>query len=197
MRRFAPLLLFVIGFCVPAQAQESRTGSLFIVARPELPDRNFGDSVVLVTHPGMGGPIGVIINKPTDVPLAVLFPDNDRLANLPDRIFRGGPVSPMAISFVFRAPQKPEDALEILDGIYYSNDRELLATLLARDKPVEGLRVFAGYSGWAPGQLENEVTRGDWGLLPPDAKTIFEMKPERVWPELNAKASATAVIHRR
>jgi len=69
--------------------------------------------------------------------------------------------------------------------------------LLERDKPTEGLRVFIGYSGWAPGQLEGEVERGDWNRVDADARSLFSRRPESLWNELDFKASATQVLFTR
>jgi putative transcriptional regulator len=66
--------------------------------------------------------------------------------------------------------------------VYFSADRQLLRSLLGRAKPMEGLRIFIGYSGWSPGQLEAEIARGDWTLAPADADAIFSRRTERPWP---------------
>jgi putative transcriptional regulator len=134
--------------------------------------------------------VGVIINRPTDVKLSSLFPDIERLRARDDKVFFGGPVSRGDLVFVFRAPKAPEDAIEVLDGVYLSSSQELLRGLLGRETPVEGLRVFAGHAGWGPGQLEREVARGDWHLSRADAKTIFDSKPEGLWRELERRASS-------
>jgi len=67
-------------------------------------------------------------------------------------------------------------------GIYLSSSRELLQQLLGREKPLEGLRIYIGHSGWAPGQLEAEIARGAWTLEHADPDTIFKGKPEHPWP---------------
>ncbi|MGE5617131.1 MAG: YqgE/AlgH family protein, partial [Bacillota bacterium] len=76
---------------------------------------------------------------------------------------------------------------------YLSSDRELLDKLFQRDRPLEDVRVYAGHAGWAPGQLEREIARGDWYLAPADAHTIFDARPEAMWPALLRKAMATKV----
>jgi putative transcriptional regulator len=157
--------------------------TILIVARDELPDPNFKDSIVLVMNHIGPAPVGFILNRPTHVPVSRLFPDVQRLAALDDKIYFGGPVDIESVSFLFRADKRPENATEVLDGIYLSTNRELLRELLARDKPMEGLRIFVGYSGWARGQLENEIARGDWTLRPADASTIFDNKSEHPWPD--------------
>jgi putative transcriptional regulator len=167
-----------------AQAEEARPAeAILITARGELQDPFFRDAVVLVTN-GIGrGPVGVIMNRPTRMPVARLFPDIETLAKVNARVYFGGPVRPGAVSFLFRAGVPPEHATAILDGIYLSTDEDLLRTLLARDHPMEGLRIFAGHSGWAPGQLEAEIARGDWKLEPAKPDRVFEWRRELPWPE--------------
>ena len=83
-----------------------------------------------------------------------------------------------------------------MDGVYMTGNVDLLRELLSRDKSAESVRVFAGYAGWAPGQLEGEISRGDWRWFKAEARSIFERKPEGLWPELNRRANATtASIH--
>src|SRR5207249_1126471 len=82
-------------------------------------------------------------------------------------------------SFLFRADTPPEHAMQILDGVYVSTNGELLRKLLARDKPMEGLHIFVGHSGWAHGQLEAEIARGDWTLAPAETDAIFHGKSDR------------------
>ena len=175
-------LLFVLAAC--AGSGETRSpDAILITARGELQDPFFKEAVVLVTN-GLGpGPVGVIINRPTRVPVSRLFPDIEAVAKLNAKVYFGGPVRPAAVSFVFRAAARPEHAIAILEGIYLSTDEDLLRTLLARDKPMDGLRIFAGYSGWAPGQLEAEIARGDWKLEPAKPEKVFEWRRELPWPE--------------
>ena len=192
VRSARALLAFVLAIGSAALAAEP-SASLFLVAKPQLADPNFGQSVVLLTQFGRLGSMGVIVNRPTGLALARVFTDVKRLAQADDKFFFGGPVSRDVLLFVFHAPEKPDEAFEVLDGVYISSDKELLQELLGRDKPLEALRVFMGYAGWAPGQLEAEISRGDWDVVQADARTIFAKKPEAVWPELSRRASETTV----
>jgi putative transcriptional regulator len=176
------LVLFGISWPTPAAGAKPLTAML-LVARAELPDPNFKGSVVLVMNHIAAAPVGVIVNRPTRIPVARLFPELQRLAPLDDKVYFGGPVDIESIYFLFRAAKPPEDATEVVDGVYVSTSRELLRELLSRDKPMEGLRVFFGFAGWAPGQLEREIARGDWTLAPAAASAIFDGKSERPWPE--------------
>ena len=188
-------LLLLLAFALPAFGDDAPpTRSTFLVARKNLPDPFFHDSVVWVTNYGGPAPVGVIVNRPTEIRLASVFPDIERLRSGDERLFFGGPVKREELVFIFRAAEPPPEAIEILDGVYMSSNGELLRELLGGESPVDGLRVFAGHSGWGPGQLESEVARGDWHLTRADAKAIFEKKPETLWRELERRASAIIAL---
>ena len=178
----AVLVLCGVVWSTPADNATPLT-TVLLVARADLPDPNFKDSIVVVMNNIGPAPVGVIINKPTRLPVSQLFPEIERLARVGDKVYFGGPVAIDSVLFLFRAEKPPEGATEVVDGVYVGTKRELLRELLARDKPMEGLRIFIGYSGWAPGQLEGEIARGDWTLAPADASAIFDRKSERPWPE--------------
>ena len=156
--------------------------AILIKARAQLPDPFFADSVVLVMNNLGPAPVGVVINRPTPLPVARLFPDLKRLAELNDRVYFGGPVGIESVWFLFRAARAPEHAIRACDGVYLSASRELLLRLLDRDKPMDGLRIFMGHSGWGPGQLEAEIARGDWTLAHAEPDEIFSGKSEHPWP---------------
>lgn len=184
MTRTLCVFLLVLGMSWPASADTAKpVTTILIVARAELPDSNFKDAVVLVMNNLGPAPAGLIINRPTRIPVSELFPDVKRLAQLDDKVYFGGPVQIESVSFLFRADTPPEDAVQVLDGVYLSRDGELLRKLLGREKPMEGLRIFIGYSGWGPGQLQVEIARGDWTLAPADISAIFSGKSEHPWPE--------------
>lgn len=188
MARALTSLLAMLLLALPALAEESPPGKgLLLTARSELRDPNFRGSVVVVTNNAGYGPIGVILNRPTRVPVSRLFPAIEKLAALEDKVYFGGPVAGGAISFLYRG-DKPEigDAVRVVEGVYWSGNQELLVKLLGRDKPLEGLQLFVGYSGWAPGQLEREIARGDWKVENASPATIFGPRPQHPWPEREA-----------
>ena len=165
--------------------------SILIIGRPELPDDDFADSVILVMNNMGPGTVGVILNRPTKMGISQLFPDIKRLAQLHDRVYFGGPVELGTVWFLVRAATPPEHAIKTCDGVYLSADRQLLLKLLGRDKPMEGLRIFIGHSGWAPGQLEAEIDDGDWMLDRARPDAIFNGKSEHPWPGPGAPDSTT------
>jgi len=127
-------------------------------------------------------PVGIIINRPMPIPVSRLFPDIKRLAQVPDKVYFGGPVDFGSVWFLFRAATPPEHAIKACEGVYLSADGRLLLQLLGRDKPMDGLRIFVGHSGWAPGQLEAEIDRRDWTLKGAEMEAIFSGKSEHPWP---------------
>ena len=165
--------------------------AILLVARAELPDPNFADSVVLVMNNLGPAPVGVIINRPTQYAVSHLFPDLKRLAQMPDKVYFGGPVEIEMVWFLFRSATRPQHAIQALDDIYISADRDLLLGLLGRDKPMDGLRIFVGHAGWAPGQLEAEIARKDWTLERAEPGTIFNGQSEHPWPAPHAPGRST------
>jgi putative transcriptional regulator len=174
-------LLLLISWPTSADDAKPLT-AILLVARAELSDSDFADSIVLVMNNLGPAPVGVIINKPMQVPVSHLFPHLKRLAPLHDKVYFGGPVEFGSVWFLFRATRPPEHALQACDGVYLSANPELLLQLLGRDKPMDGLRIFIGHSGWGPGQLEAEIANGDWTLQRAESEGIFHGKSEHRWP---------------
>lgn len=177
--------------CADAKPADGRPE--FLVARKDLLDPNFHDAVVLLTKRGPEGAVGFIVNRRTDVPLAKALPETKALQGLDARLYFGGPVMRDVVIFLFRSPTERAGATEILPGVQASSSSSLLDELLARAKPTDGLHVFAGLAGWGPGQLESELERGDWGLVPADAQSIFDEKPATLWARLYPRAFAVQV----
>ena len=184
------LALGVLPRATPAADADPLT-AILITARAQVRDPFFGDSVVLVMNNLGPEPVGVVVNRPTPLTVAHLFPDLKHLAQLNDRVYFGGPVEFGSVWFLFRAAKPPDHAVRACEGVYLSASRELLLRLLERDKPMEGLRIFAGHAGWGPGQLEAEIARGDWTLARAEPDAIFSGKPEHPWPAPQAPKGGT------
>jgi putative transcriptional regulator len=177
-----PLLILCRGSSAAPAPGAKPINAILITARSDLTDPDFANSVVLVMNNLGPAPVGLIINRPTPVPVSHLFPDLKQLAHVPDKVYFGGPVEFETVWFLVRAAKPPEHAFPTCDGVYLSADKRLLLQLLARAKPMEGLRLFIGHAGWAPGQLEQEIASGSWHLKRADANAIFSGKSEHPWP---------------
>jgi putative transcriptional regulator len=176
-------LLFLSGSSRPAPGADANPlNAILIIARDNLPDSNFADSIVLVMNNLALGPVGIIVNRPMQIPVSRLFPDIERLAQVSDKAYFGGPVDFGSVWFLIRAVTPPEHSIKACDGVYLSADRQLLLRLLGRNKPTDGLRIFLGHAGWAPGQLEAEIERRDWTSKRADMEAIFSGKSEHPWP---------------
>jgi putative transcriptional regulator len=159
MKRHCRTALFaLLVLAAGAHAQSSPT-AIFLVARPGMPDPNFRESVVLVVQSERAETTGVIINRPTNRSLAELLP-SERFEHFTDPIFFGGPVAPQGLFALFQSAKYSGPAVPMLPGIYLAVLPDSVDALVS--KPPEKMRFFSGYSGWAPGQLQAEIERGDW-----------------------------------
>ena len=158
----------------------SLVGSL-LVATPALRDPSFERSVVLLVAHEPGGAMGVVLNRATEVPVSEVLGDWGGLAHDPAVLFEGGPVQPDSAICVARA--RPgvgrlagfQPFFGSLGTVDLGREPEQL-----RDR-VDGVRVFAGYAGWSPGQLEHEIESGSWftfDALPGDP---FMTRPDDLW----------------
>ena len=187
LRALAAALLLQAAVVVHA-ADTALANGVFLVAKADLLDPNFRETVVLITEPLVGGgPIGVIVNRPIAARLSEIMPGTGKVPERFDQIYGGGPVARNQLLFLVRTQMRPERSLQVLVNVYLSGDRELLEQILRGDVKVEAFRAYAGYSGWAPGQLQNELLRGGWHVIPADADTIFAANSATVWPELTKR----------
>ncbi len=167
----------------PTSADDAkRLTAILLVAGEALPDSDFAESIVLVMNNLAPAPVGIIINRPTPIPVSHLFPDLKGLGQVRDKVYFGGPVEFGSVWFLIRSATAPEHAVQVCDGVYLSADQKLLLELLGRAKPMEGLRIFVGHAGWAPGQLEDEIAIGAWTLKRAEPEAIFNSKSEHSWP---------------
>jgi putative transcriptional regulator len=176
----------------PASSSDPKAlTAILLTARSELPDDNFADALVLVMNNLGPAPVGIIVNRPTHFTVAELFPEFKRLASRHDKVYFGGPVETDTVWFLVRTNKPPAHAVRAFEGVYVSASRDLLFQLLGRSKPMDGLRIFIGHSGWAPGQLETEIGRGDWAMKRADPDAIFRGKSEHPWPAAEGPKDST------
>jgi putative transcriptional regulator len=169
------------GQAIGGRSTESLTGQL-LVATPSLKDPNFDRTVVMLVAHEAGGALGVVLNRATEVPVSEVLGTWGQLAREPGVLFEGGPVQPeSAICLArMRAPRPRMRGFHPVSGSIGTLDLSLEPEALG--DTLTGIRVFAGYSGWSPGQLEEEIASGSWFVfdaLPGDA---FVDRPDDLWP---------------
>ena len=181
---------------VQAQQEFSPTSiekGVLLIASPSLSDPNFHQTVLLIIEHGRGGTVGLILNRPTNVLLSEALPDFTVLKRTSHRLFAGGPVGQTQLVLLFRLTQVLPDTRRIIDGIYVGTPL-VLERVMTQPKPTETFRAFAGFAGWAPGQLEHEMLEGAWGILPSDAFSIFDKEPATLWPDSINRLQAPRTI---
>lgn len=173
------------GGAVRAQAGQG----VLLVATASIAGSMFDKSVVLVTRTPADETIGVIVNRPLDVP-----PPAD-LAALPGvgarlhPVHRGGPLAPATYFAIAETDAAPPGTLAAADGVRFAAGQGSLKALF--DAVGNGrVKLFLGYAGWAPGQLESEIARGHWQALRVDPEVLFDPAPATLWERLSARRRA-------
>ena len=159
---------------------ELAAGKCLVAAR-NLPDPHFGGSVVLLADYGKEGAMGLILNVPTEVPVSRVLGDMKGSRDRSEAVYFGGPVAKAGVVALLRARAAVSDSRRVIDGVHMITSREALESALASGAKPNELRVYLGYSGWGPGQLEIEMARGAWHVLPADADLVFDPEPHSVW----------------
>jgi putative transcriptional regulator len=156
---------------------DSLKGQL-LLASPALFDPNFRRSVVLVTEHNEEGAAGLVLNRPSETAVADAVPDLVPLVDDDDRVYVGGPVQESAVLVLAEFDDPEEAAMLIVDDVGFvpgDGDFGLLAATTRR------VRVFAGYAGWGPGQLEAELEESSWIVAPSAGPGLFPELEDDLW----------------
>lgn len=168
----------------------------FLVANRNLVDPRFQETVVLLIDYSAEGAAGLIINRPTKMPLSELLPSVPGLRERRDVAYFGGPVEGHRMLMLVRSGERPEESGRVFGNVYVSASRDTLESMIGSRKTDKELRVFAGYAGWMPRQLDREIMRGDWIIMSADEGSIFEKKPSEIWRDLFRQGAAIQVWNR-
>lgn len=167
---------------------KSLTGS-FLIATPMMPDPRFARQVVLIcAHNEAEGAMGVVINNPSRHGLAEIL-DGAGIPVAHDclpLVYYGGPVEPESAFILFSSDYDRGHYLEVTPAMRISRDVELLHDIAAGRGP-ERYLFLVGYSGWAPGQLEHELTMSGWLVLPASDEVVFSTPDEMKWEKAAAR----------
>lgn len=183
--RWALVVLALVAGNVLAQPN-----GILLVARPGMPDPNFSETVVLVAWTDEGTTVGVVLNRPSARRLVDVAPNWPGAEDFKEPIYSGGPVMRQVLVAVFESPDEPKErAFRVLPHLYISMHPGILEPLIAR--PPARMRLYAGFSGWAPRQLEAEVDRGTWYMVRATEDVIFRKDTAGMWQELVEKAQGS------
>jgi putative transcriptional regulator len=151
-----------------------------LLSMPQLQDPNFAQTVVLLVEYNADGAFGLVINRPTEVAASEMIqmqPPIEPGNGLP--LWIGGPVEPQR-GWILTAEEPPSEFRTIRDGLYLSTSPALLRYVL-ETQPAPRARVLAGYAGWGPGQLDEELAQSAWLMGGVDLDVVFEVEPSRMW----------------
>lgn len=149
----------------------------FLIASPHLDDPNFRRSVVLMMEHNAEGALGLILNRPATATAKEFWKEVEQADTaLEGPIFLGGPVEGPVICLHTHAEWNEG---EIVPGVFVAARRELVRKLITESGVM--LRVFVGYAGWGPNQLDGELEAGGWLTLPADKNLVFHPDSGQIW----------------
>jgi putative transcriptional regulator len=191
-RHFRPVALW-IALLVPAirgqllvqghaTAQDLATGKI-LVARRHMSDPNFAQTVILLVQHDEKGTVGLIVNRPTKIPLSRLAKEFEGVKGRSEPLYLGGPMERSGVMALVRSHKKPEDAKAVFADVYMISVKETLERAIAAATSSR-LHLYLGYAGWDAGQLEWELGMDAWDVLPPNAGMVFDPHPETLWNRL-------------
>jgi len=167
---------------------------MLLLASPALLDPNFVDSVVLLLDVNPDGALGVILNRPSALPVSEVLGEWGDVVEEPEVLFQGGPVSTdgaLAVALAVPGAASPgfqpvKDRLGLLD---LDTPTELVVG------SVDRLRIFAGYSGWGTGQLQAEIEEGSWYAVPGVADDVFLPDTSDLWRRVMRRQPGDLAMH--
>lgn len=162
-------------------ARKSEFGPTLLLSMPQMQDPNFAQTVVLLCDYVPEGAFGLVLNRPTDLPASEMVRLEPPLAGgseLP--LFIGGPVQPERGWILVSEPPSEPDFRTIVEGLYLSTSPELLRRVL-ETRPAPRARIIAGYAGWGPGQLDEELAQSAWLMADLDLDLVFDVEAPVMW----------------
>jgi len=164
---------------MPDPGREFLNGHLLLDSG-QLRGSFFQRTVVLICQHDSEGAFGLVLNKPTGSIVGdVLLSDvPDSLKSLP--VFSGGPLQPTALSYL-RESGSSDHEEPVIPGVTIGHSLEFLRDFAGQEPDPGQIRLFAGYSGWSPGQLESEIKREAWLTHPASFDLIFQAQPDQLW----------------
>ena len=165
----------------------------FILDNGRLQGSFFHRTVILICQHDADGAFGLIVNRCTQNKvgdaLVAKLPDAIKAENL----FLGGPVQPQALSFLHHEAYLPD--ANVMPNLDLGHSLDELMEIADSFSPTQRLKVFAGYAGWSPGQLDDEMKRETWMTHPASTELIFHSEPDSLWRAiLRAKGSKYKLI---
>lgn len=157
-------------------------GSL-LISEPFLPDPNFERTVVLLCEHNEDGSVGFVLNKPSILKFDEAV---EEVSDFSPTLYVGGPVQQDTLHFIHRTPDDLEGSIQVTDEIFWGGNYEQLITMInTKVIAPEDFKFFLGYSGWAPGQLDEELKQKSWIVINnATAEEVFDIEPTILWKQV-------------
>ena len=177
--------IVVTGLSVAASAAEPLpTTGRFLIANESIKDPRFSKTVILMVDYEPKGALGIIVNRPLSVTLHRAFPETEWSTDSPGHMWYGGPVTPDRAAVLLRTNDELKYSQTVLTGLKFSAHNDAFA-MANKMSDASHFRIYAGYAGWGPGQLDNEMKRGDWRVVPATIDAVFTPEPTKLWRQLS------------
>ena len=173
----------------PLAQDEFHVGQL-LVAKPDMPDLRFSETVVFVCRHDAKGALGLVLNRPagriktSKLMESLGLPSDGVTGDVQIRF--GGPLETQAGFLMYNKTIENEDGICSSHGVTVSNNKDVLETLGSENSPEEFI-LFFGYAGWSPNQLESELARKDWLTVPADRSLLFASDIKSLWNRARAR----------
>jgi putative transcriptional regulator len=156
----------------------------FLVSASHLRDPNFYRSVVLMLEHNDNGAMGLVINRPSAMTIAKALSQKNPVNGGDAPVFVGGPVEPTSLFILHNCLSLGKSDQELAPGVFLAGSEDSFDEVVrSGKKPEVGVkfRLISGYAGWGEGQLEGELARGDWHILPADGALVLEEDVYGLW----------------
>ena len=177
--------LFALG-AVGAAAAQDLERPLLLVAAPDLQGA-YSHTALVVVPSGGGQHVGFILNKATSVKMATLFPDHLPSAKVLDPVYFGGPEMAGSIFAIVRR-DPGASSLRLFGDLFVTANANAVDRII--ESTPNDARYFAGFVGWQPEELANELAAGYWYAIEPEAELAFRRDTEPLWDELIKRLEA-------
>lgn len=159
----------------------------FLIAATHLRDGNFHKTVVLMLEHNAEGAMGLVLNRPMDVNVSEALASHFEMPESNALLFNGGPVETNALLILHNSVDYFQEQEAVVPGVFVGTSPDVFDKVASSiSDPDSGFRfrIFAGYSGWGAGQMEEEISRGDWFSLLAQSDIVFRDEPYEIWEDV-------------
>ena len=182
MRFLSVLTAIVLALCAPLALSQDLSDTVLLVAKRNLRDRIYGNTILIAKPLGDERHVGFIVNKPTTMTLGKLFPKHLPSQKVVDPVYLGGPTGPEVIFAMVKGQSPGGRSVQLTPGLYLAFDSNVVDRII--ESQPQQARFFAGMVLWQPRELAEEVRRGLWFVLDAQPEILLRKSTDGLWEEL-------------